>query len=395
MWSRERLSVCAYFALLGLVCSAWTSSIDDLKALLDLTDERLGLLLMSGPVGNLISFTFASSLVNRLGSRRSVLLMQPIYLLAASLLAACFVFRLPFACWCLGLALFGGSGNILNIGINTQAGIVERMSGRNIMSSFHAGFSLFVLVGAVLTFLFTLAHLSVQSRMAFVLVVALLVHLVALRGLPHVPDAAPAAQQKGGFRLPDRPLFAIGLAAIVIMGCEGAVNEWVNVFYTKSLTPELEDFRKIGLLAFAVAMFAGRSVGNALLDRFSTTSVFRLYISLTGFGMGLSLLSPFLGVSAVSFLVVATCGFALAGLGLSGLVPILYSRANRTKAMSPASAMTFVGSMGFLGYFFGPPLIGFLSEHTNLSVALAPFAVLILACLFLRLGGEGQGRESR
>lgn len=388
MWSRERISVCAYFALLGLICSAWTSSIDDLKALLGLTDERLGLLLMSGPIGNLVSFTFASSFVNRLGSRRSVLVTAPLYILAASALAACFVFLPPYWCWCLGLAFFGGIGNILNISINTQAGIVERASGRNIMSSFHAGFSLFVLVGGFLAFLCTLAHVTVQNRMFAVLGVSLGLHLLVLWGLPRTADAVSAAQEKGGFRWPDRALLMIGLAAIVIMGCEGAVNEWVNVFYKKSLTAEFEDFRKIGFLAFAIAMFVGRTVGNALLARFSATAVFRFYVALTGLGMGASLLSPFLGLGAFAFLLVATVGFAIAGFGLSGLVPILYSNANRTTSMSPASAMTFVGSMGFLGYFFGPPMIGFLSHHTNLSLALAPFAVLILACLLLRLDGE-------
>lgn len=390
MWSRERLSVCAYFALLGLVCSAWTSSIDDLKALLDLSDSRLGLLLMSGPIGNLISFSFASSLVNRLGSRRSVLVLAPVYVLAAALLAGCFVFRSPFVCWCLGLAVFGATGNILNISINTQAGIVERASGRNIMSSFHAGFSLFVLVGGFLAFLCTLVHVSVQARMSLVLGVALALHLLALGGLPRTADAVPETKAKGGFRLPDRGLLLIGLAAVVIMGCEGAVNEWVNVFYKKNLTAELEDFRKIGFLAFAIAMFFGRSIGSTLLDRFSATGVFRFYVALTGLGMGVSLLSPFLGFPAFVFLLVATCGFALAGFGLSGLVPILYSKANLTKAMSPASAMTFVGSMGFLGYFFGPPMIGFLSQHTNLSLALAPFAILILACLLLRFDDDAR-----
>ncbi|MGN0854832.1 MAG: MFS transporter [Kiritimatiellia bacterium] len=388
MWSRPRFAVCAYFAILGLVCSAWTSSIDDLKALLDLSDECLGLLLMAGPVGNLASFFFASDLINRLGSRRAVRLVSPLYLTAASLLALCFVFKAPLAFWCLGLALFGATGNLLNIGINTQAGIVERACGRNIMSSFHASFSLFVLAGGLMAFLCTLASVPVHYRIFAVLGLAVLMHLLASGSLPHESKGACAAAVRGGFRRPDRSLLLLGLAAIVIMGCEGAVNEWVNVFYHKSLTPDFEHFRKVGFCAFAIAMFFGRAVGNSLLDRFSTTGVFRFYIAVTGLGLGLSLLSPFAGRSASGFLVTATLGFTLAGFGISGLVPILYSRANRTKAMSPASALTFVGSMGFLGYFFGPPLIGLLSQRTNLSIALAPFAILIVACLFLRLGED-------
>jgi hypothetical protein len=53
--------------------------------------------------------------------------------------------------------------------------------------------------------------------------------------------------------------------------------------------------------------------------------------------------------------------------------------------MPAASAVTFVGSMGFLGYFMGPPMIGHVAHATSLSISLGIFAVLILACLFLRL----------
>ena len=51
--------------------------------------------------------------------------------------------------------------------------------------------------------------------------------------------------------------------------------------------------------------------------------------------------------------------------------------------MPPASAITFVGTMGFLGYFAGPPLIGHLAKWFNLSIALGLFGVLILFCLLL------------
>ena len=71
-WSRERVAVAAYFAVLGLVCATWASSIDDMKLLLGLNDAQQGWLLFSGPLRNLVSYTFASALVTRLGSRRSL-----------------------------------------------------------------------------------------------------------------------------------------------------------------------------------------------------------------------------------------------------------------------------------------------------------------------------------
>ena len=93
---------------------------------------------------------------------------------------------------------------------------------------------------------------------------------------------------------------------------------------------------------------------------------------------------------ALVALVVATSGYAVSGFGIAGMIPILYSKVNRTKAMPPASALTFVGSMGFFGYFFGPPLIGYVAESFNLSIALGLFAVFILSCLALDPDGSNE-----
>ena len=139
-WSRERIAVAAYFAVLGLICATWGSSIDDTKALLGLTDSQQGWLLLSGPVGHLVSFTFASAVVTRLGSRRCLVLAASVYLCAALGMAACFFFRAPVPFWCVAIAALGGTGNIFNISVNTQGGIVERRAGCTIMNSFrHRG----------------------------------------------------------------------------------------------------------------------------------------------------------------------------------------------------------------------------------------------------------------
>lgn len=375
-----------YFAMLGVVCSAWVSSIDDIQNLLQIGNDKLGLLLFFGPVGNLVSFAFASTLINRLGSRRSVQLFGSLYLGSALWLGLCYVLVAPFWLWCLGLMGFGGFGNILNISINTQAGEVEKRSGRNIMSTFHAAFSALMLLGGFVALGAAMCGIPVGLRMLVMIGIGIVAHLAMFRYLPVIDDAN-VKKEKAGWRRPDRLLFCLGLAAIVIMGCEGAVNEWITVFFRKTLASaegDLTKFGKIGFCAFAVSIVIGRMFGGTFLNRFGKALVFRMHIALTALGLLIALSSPFLGLAPVAFILVATLGFVVCGFGISGLVPILYSNASLTKSMSPASALTFVGSMGFLGYFFGPPFIGFVSEHSNLSLALAPFALLVLLCLFLR-----------
>lgn len=382
-WSRERMSVSAYFAILGLVCATWGSSIDDMKMLLGLTDSQQGWILLSGPVGHLVSFTFASTIVTRLGSRRCLVLAVCAYLFAALCMAACFFFRAPVPFWCAAIAALGGTGNIVNISVNTQGGIVERRAGRTIMNSFHAMFSLLCLAGGLLA-LFTAAwRVPVECRFLAVIAAALVAHLAFLPGLPRESDVLK--KKKGeGLRRPDMPLFLIGVAALVVMGCEGSISDWVGVFYRDSLNAA-GGRAKWGFCAVAAMMTLGRFVTDRFVNRYGGVRVFRVHSVLVAAGLAIALLSPFSGLSDLPLHVLATAGYAVAGYGISALVPILYSKANRTRSMPAGSAITFVGSMGFLGYFVWPPMIGHVADATNLSLSLGIFAVLILVCLFLRI----------
>lgn len=382
-WSRERVAVAAYFAVLGLVCATWASSIDDMKLLLGLNDAQQGWLLFSGPLGNLVSFTFASALVTRLGSRKSLVLATSVYLVSALGIAVCFLLRAPFWLWCIAIASLGGTGNLFNISVNTQGGIVERKAGRTIMNSFHAMFSVMCLVAGLLALAASSVGLPPGWRLVGVLAVAAVAHLAFLPSLPTDNDVAKKARGEG-LRRPDMALFLLGLAALVIMGCEGSINDWVNVFYRESLAAP--DSRvKWGFCAVSAAMTIGRVVTDRLINRFGAVRVLRLYCVFVAVGLGIALSSPYTALTGLPLHVLATAGYAIAGYGISALVPILYSKANRTKSMPAASALTFVGSMGFLGYFMGPPMIGHIAHATSLSLSLGIFAVLILACLFLRL----------
>ncbi len=381
-WTRERISVAAYFAVLGFICATWVSSIDDMKLLLGLNEAQQGWLLFSGPLGNLVSFTFASALVTRLGSRRSLVLSSGLYMLAALGMAACFRFRAGVPFWCAAIATLAATGNIFNISVNTQGGIVERKAGCTIMNSFHAMFSLLCLAGGLLAFAAASVGISVEARFALVLVTALAAQLCFARGLPKESDVAK--KRKGeGLRRPDAALLMIGLAALVIMGCEGSINDWVGVFYRDALGA-VGGRVKWGFCAVCAMMTIGRLVTDRFVNSFGATKVMRLYSVLVSAGLAIALSSPYTGLSGLSLHLLATAGYAIAGYGISALVPILYSKANKTKSMPAASALTFVGSMGFLGYFMGPPMIGQVAHATCLSLSLGIFAILILACLLLR-----------
>ena len=65
--------------------------------------------------------------------------------------------------------------------------------------------------------------------------------------------------------------------------------------------------------------------------------------------------------------VAATLGFALSGLGLSNVVPVMYGTAGHALH---GKGIAQVASLGYGGFLLGPPAIGFVADHFGLRAAL-------------------------
>jgi len=77
---------------------------------------------------------------------------------------------------------------------------------------------------------------------------------------------------------------------------------------------------------------------------------------------------------------VTIVGFFVVGLGLSVIVPIAYSIAGNMKGLSPGVGLAMVTTVGYTGFLFGPPIIGFVADWQTLRIALA-FVVLLFTLM--------------
>jgi MFS family permease len=55
---------------------------------------------------------------------------------------------------------------------------------------------------------------------------------------------------------------------------------------------------------------------------------------------------------------------------------MIYSAAGRSRNMSPGVAISAVSTIGYLGFLFGPPFIGFIAQASSLRVSLALIAIM-------------------
>ena len=357
----HRIAVSAWFFLAGLCFFSWASRIPNIQNKLHLDNAALGGVLLGLPAGLMVSLPLAGWLVAKVGSR-------PVAIGAALLYAG----MLP----CLGLVtqawqlvgclfVFGMGGNLLNISINTQAIGTEALYGRTIMASYHGLWSLAGFMGASLGNIFIgygwlpWQHFLVISGMAVVIVV--------LGSGSLIRGEARAGGDRPIFVRPDRSLINLGIIAFCSMICEGSMFDWSNVYWQRVVLPP-KALMGLGLTAFSFTMAGGRFVGDRLATRWGIRRMLQVSGGLTACGLLVAILFP--------WLLPALTGFLFVGAGVSSVVPLVYSAAGRSKVLSPGVALAAVSTIGYLGFLFGPPFIGFIAQAFSLRVSLGLIALL-------------------
>jgi MFS family permease len=367
--------VVAYFAVLGVANGVWLARIPAVKQDLHLSDGVLGLALLAAPAGLVVVAPAASRIVHRAGSRRPTLIagtcaaLVPIALGLASglpeLMAALFA--------------FGLAGGMLDVGMNSQAVLVERQVGRPLMTSFHSCYSFGGLAGALLGGMFAWAGVSPAVNFATVAVPLAWVAMLAGRWLlppgagnegrvltAASPAAAVGADQTGDSG-PHRsrltlPLLLMAMLAVCSLLGEGAADGWSAVYLRDGLRASAA-LASLAYAGFCVAMALGRLAGDRLALRFGAASLMRGCGLVAAAGLALALLS---GSPAG-----AIAGFTIFGAGLSATFPLLLSAAGNADPARPAHGIARVAGLGYVGMLCGPVLIGGLASAVGLQRALA------------------------
>ena len=215
--ARKRVAVAAYYFVPGVVFASWASRIPDVKQMLHLSNGQLGTVLFAIPIGQLLMMAFSGILVSRFGSKKMLVLSELLYVLVLFCIgSSTTVFHLI-----LSLIAFGMMANLMNIATNTQACLVEKMYGRNIMSSFHGLWSLGGFSGGIIGAIFANTLLPIDVHFGTILALSILIIAVGFRFL--VNDAMAKAEEedvpKFSFKNIDPILFLLGLMGFAGMFC--------------------------------------------------------------------------------------------------------------------------------------------------------------------------------
>jgi predicted MFS family arabinose efflux permease len=347
------------FFITGLGMSAWAPLVPFAKARVGINEGVLGLLLLCLGVGSMVTMPLAGALAARVGCRPVAVGATLLVCLTLPLLAS--VSSLPALV--LVLLVFGAGLGGLDVAMNIQAIIVERASRRSMMSGFHGLFSLGGIVGAAGVTAILGAGASPPGA-TVVVVGAIVVALVV--AAPHL--LAQAGRREGpSFAWPRGIVLFIGVLCFIGFLAEGAVLDWSAVFLTsaRGLAPS---YAGLGYAAFAVTMTLGRLVGDRIVRRVGSSNVVRYGGLCVAAGFALTTLPLGWPVTLV--------GFALAGVGCSNIVPVLFTGVGRQTTMPEAVAVPAIMTLGYAGILVGPAAIGFVAQAASLSVAFMILAIL-------------------
>ena len=365
---KTRLAVSLLFLMNGFVTGSWAPKIPEFKDRLGISESVLGLLILAFGLGSLILMPIAGGFIARMGSQKVVkvtaIMLSPMLLLLT---------LLPNV-WtaAIGMLLLGGFVGAMDVAMNANAVEVEKSMRRAIMSSCHAYWSLGGLIGAASGGL-VMAHFGVYVHAILVTVVCLSVLAVAwpmiLADQPH-PDTA-----KQKLRLPSNPLpWLIGLVALFSMVPEGTVLDWGALYLRNELGASVA-MSGFGFAAFSATMAIMRFAGDHVRDRFGGVKTLRVCTLTALVGLVLAGMAPNAPL--------AILGFALAGVGISNMVPIAFSAAGNMPGLAPGIGLSVATFMGYSGMLFAPSLIGFVAEHTGFSIIFTCVPILFIVVLAL------------
>ncbi|MCC8407385.1 MFS transporter [Mucilaginibacter sp. UR6-1] len=364
----HRVAVSSLFFTQGLCFASWASRIPTFQQKFQLNEAEIGGLLLALPAGLMVALPFSGWFTAKFGSRVVVLAATVIYALTL------IVIGLSPSVYALlaGLFVFGFSGNMVNIAVNTQAVQVEALYSKPIMASFHGLWSLAGFTGASIGTI--MIGFELIPFWHYVIITAAVLIITAIASGFVIKDTGSVSADQPVFAKPDKALMLLGVIAFSGLMCEGAMVDWGGIYF-KEIVHAQKAWIGAGYTAYMCTMAGGRFVADFFTARFGMKKMLQMSGALIAAGLLLSVIFP--------QLYTAIAGFFIVGFGVSSIIPLVYGEAGKSTTMSAGVALAAVSTVGFLGFLLGPPIIGFAAAATNLRVSYTIIAVMGLTVTML------------
>ncbi|MFC9975914.1 MFS transporter [Spirillospora sp. NPDC127200] len=361
-------SIAAVFAVHGAVSGTLATRLPWIQDRLDLSPGVLGMVLLCPSIGAFVGMPMAGRLAYRIGSRAATRFLICLW---------CVLLTLPALAPALPvlvvvMLMFGATAGMSDVVMNAHGVAVERRVRKPIISGLHGMWCVGSLLAGGVGVLAAHSRVDARLHLAAFGAVLLLVGVLAGRGLLADDPAASAGPPPRRYALPSRAIAAIGLVGFCGTFTEGASANWAAVYLTE-VTDSGPGVAAAAFTLLVLCMAVMRLVGDRLVARLGPVPVVRAggVVAVAGGVLVVVARTPALAVT----------GFALIGLGVATIVPLVFAAAGNA-GPTPGEGVAGVATITYLSGLTAPAVTGWIADGLSYPAA---FAVVTLMAVLMTL----------
>lgn len=350
------------FAAMGGLWGAYAALVPDTKAMLGVGDAAFGSLMLATPLAAVTAMLLAPRVAPMFGAW--VLPAAVVMLAMAFLLPGWFAAPWQFAA---AMVLVGGTNGFLDVTMTARVSVIETSRGAHLMNLNHAAYSFGYAGSALLTGFARTAGASPAQVLCGAALVILLFSFVTIEigaGLNGFDKS-----RKGGQGWGMVPFWG-GLIVMIAFMSENAAENWSALHIERTLGGSAAE-GSLGPALLSLTMGFGRIAGQMVIARTDERRLITWGAIVGALGMVM--------VALAGQPLVVYAGLIVLGLGVSVIAPTGFAMIGR---LTPERLRTLVlaraTALGYLGYFFGPPALGMLSQVMTLRWAFLAAGTLVL-----------------
>ena len=378
---RARNFLWATFFVMGISSMAWVPRIPEIKEELGLRDGQFGFVFLAGALGSVVGTQISGRAIHLMASRnfaRICALLMPvgIFTMGSSKSVLSLV---------IGLFITGLSFAALDVAANVQAMAIEKLTKARYMSSFHGMWS----VGAFVVTMFggiLAKHISPSQHLKSLAIISALLYVIAISGLlsgeldGHKGETHEVTEAKIPlFSKEVAVLWALGIGLLASFVPEGGIYDWSGIL--------LKDHMQVGkgvtaiaATTFSLGMIVSRFLGDSWFEKWGHQKTVKYggYIGGLSLGFGLLVGIPLSSVNKIAGVAILSAALAVVGLCMGPFFPAFNLAAMSVPGIAPSVGMARVALISLAGNFFGPAIIGLISEATTLPISFGLIALLLI-----------------